>query len=200
MTKNKDDIARKEIIITGFGGQGIILAGKILGSAAVLGDKKESTLVQAYGPEARGGATSAQVIISTSTIHYPYVRHPHVLACMSQSGYDKFIGQLIEGGTLIIDPDLVKCEEDDPSVFAVPATRIAEEMGRVMMANIIMIGFIAALTGVVSVKSCRQAVTDAVPKGTEKMNVEAFNKGCDHANAVLKAREKKAMGKTGVSS
>ena len=74
----------KEITLTGFGGQGIVLAGRILGAAAALGDHKESTLVQSYGPEARGGACSAQVIISDGTIHYPYVRRPDILVCMSQ--------------------------------------------------------------------------------------------------------------------
>jgi 2-oxoglutarate ferredoxin oxidoreductase subunit gamma len=200
MTKAKGDMARKEVIITGFGGQGIILAGRILGRAAVLGDKKESTLVQTYGPEARGGACSAQVIISTHTIHYPYVRHPHVLSCMSQPGYDRYIDQLSQGGTLIIDPDLVKSTGEDTTVFSVPATRIAEELGKAMMANIIMTGFITAVTGVVSIESARKAVVDSVPKGTEKMNVEAFDKGCDYGLAILKGREKKAMGKTEVSS
>ena len=95
MTKAQDqNKAIKEIIITGFGGQGIILAGRILGKAAALGDHKESTLVESYGPESRGGACSAQVIISDKTIHYPYVGYPDILICMSQSGYDKFIGHI----------------------------------------------------------------------------------------------------------
>ncbi len=200
MTRGKVKVERKEIIITGFGGQGIILAGRILGRAAVIGDKKESTLVQNYGPEARGGACSAQVIISENIIHYPYVRRPFVLSCMSQPGYDKYIDLLAEGGTLIIDPDLVKSKGEDSSLFSVPATRIAEELGRAMMANIIMTGFITAVTGIVSVESARRAVADSVPKGTEKMNVEAFDKGCDYGLAILKGREKKAMGKKGVSS
>jgi 2-oxoglutarate ferredoxin oxidoreductase subunit gamma len=200
MTRGKGDAFRKEIIITGFGGQGIVLAGRILGRAAVLGDKKESTLVQNYGPEARGGACSAQVIIAGHAIHYPYIRRPHVLSCMSQPGFDKYIGQLAEGGTLIIDPDLVKFSGDEVSLFSVPATRLAEELGNTMMANIIMTGFITAITGIVSVESARKAVADSVPKGTEKMNVAAFDKGSDYGMAILKGREKKAMGKTGVSS
>ena len=82
--------SQTEIIVTGFGGQGIILAGRILGMAASLVDKKESTLVQAYGPESRGGACNAQVIISDTPIHYPYVNTPKILVAMSQAGYDKF--------------------------------------------------------------------------------------------------------------
>ena len=137
MAKERKDTTRQEILITGFGGQGIVLAGRILGKAAVLGDNKESTLVQAYGPEARGGACSAQVIISEEAIHYPYVRRPHILVCMSQSGFDKFIDQLNEGGTLLIDQDLVKPRGYNGPVFAIPSTRMAEELGRKMMANII---------------------------------------------------------------
>ncbi|SPD76453.1 2-oxoglutarate synthase subunit KorC [uncultured Desulfobacterium sp.] len=197
MKKAIDDITRTEIIITGFGGQGIVLAGKILGKAAVLGDNKESTLVQAYGPEARGGACSAQVIISEGSIHYPYVRRPHVLVCMSQGGFDKFVSQLRDGGTLIIDQDLVKARGYDHPIFSIPSTRLAEEMGRKMMANIIMLGFLTAVTGVVSIKAALNAVIESVPKGTENTNKTAFNKGCDYGLAVLKGKEKKAIGKTG---
>ncbi len=197
MTKEKEDATRKEVLITGFGGQGIVLAGRILGKAAVIGDQKESTLVQAYGPEARGGACSAQVIISQGTIHYPYVRHPHILVCMSQGGYDKFIHQLRNDGTLLTDQDLVKPGRLDIPVFAVPATRMAEELGRKMMANIIMLGFLTAVTGVVSVKAALDTVMSSVPKGTEDMNATAFSKGSDYGFALLKAKEKKAIGKTG---
>lgn len=185
------------IIVTGFGGQGIILAGRILGMSASLGDKKESTLVQAYGPEARGGACSAQVIIADQVIHYPYVRRPDVLVCMSQAGFDKFIGQMKEGGTLLIDKDLVQPKGVSGDFFSIPSSRMAEELGRIMLANIIMLGFFTAVTGAVSVDAARDAVVKSVPKGTEEMNATAFNKGCDYGLAVLKGREKKASGKAG---
>ena len=209
MKKSPSDITKKnltprrqEILFTGFGGQGIVLAGRILGKAAVIGDKKESTLVQAYGPEARGGACSAQVIIADDAIHYPYVRHSDVLVCMSQGGFDKFIGDMKETGILIIDQDLVNPHgalpkgKEDP-YFAIPATRMAEELGRKMMANIIMLGFFTAVTGAISVNAARNAVTESVPKGTEKMNIKAFTKGYDYGLAVLKGRKKKASGKRG---
>lgn len=184
-------------MITGFGGQGIVLAGLVLGKAAALGDHKESTFVQSYGPEARGGACSAQVIISDRSIHYPYVRNPDILACMSQAGYEKFVGQIKEDGILLIDQDLVHPPRMDKDLFSIPSTQMAEELGRVMMANIIMLGFLTAITGVVSVKAARDAVAASVPKGTEEINVTAFGKGCDYGLAVLKGREKKAAGKTG---
>ncbi len=187
----------QEITITGFGGQGIVLAGRILGKAAAIGDHKESTFVQSYGPEARGGACSAQVIISEASIYYPYVRQPDILVCMSQAGFDKFIGQLKEDGTLLIDQDLVHPTHLERDFFAIPSTRLAEELGRVMMANIIMLGFLTSITGAVSMEAARKAVTESVPKGTEKMNENAFTKGYDYGLAVLKGRQKKATGKTG---
>jgi len=196
MTNEKRGAGRQEIIFTGFGGQGIVLAGRILGKAAVLGDHRHSTLIQAYGPEARGGACSAQVIIADGTIHYPYVRHPDILVCMSQGGFDKFIVEMKEEGMLLIDQDLVQPKNADKEPFSIPSTRMAEELGRKMMANIIMLGFFAAITKAVSVDSALNAVTESVPKGTEKMNTNAFNKGWDYGLAVLKGREKKAMGKT----
>ena len=198
MTEEKRGARRQEIVFTGFGGQGIILAGRILGKAAVIGDHRESTLVQAYGPEARGGACSAQVIIADQPIHYPYVRRPDVLVCMSQAGFDKFIGQMKEGGTLLIDKDLVQPKGVSGDFFSIPSSRMAEEMGRIMMANIIMLGFFTAVTGAVSVASARDAVMKSVPEGSEEMNATAFNKGCDYGLAVLKGREKKASGKAGV--
>lgn len=186
-----------EIIVTGFGGQGIVLAGSILGKAAALGDKKESTLVQSYGPESRGGACSAQVVISDSMIHYPYIRHPDVLVCMSQSGYEKYISGIKEDSTLIIDQDLVKPGKIDRDYFSIPATRLAEEMGRKMMANIIMIGFFTAITKLISLDAAKDTVTKSVPKGTEEQNIAAFTKGYDYGLAKLKGREKKASGQTG---
>jgi 2-oxoglutarate ferredoxin oxidoreductase subunit gamma len=197
MTQEARGARRQEIVFTGFGGQGIVLAGRILGKAAVIGDHRQSTLVQAYGPEARGGACSAQVIIADQAIHYPYVRRPDVLVCMSQAGFDKFIDQMKEGGTLLIDKDLVQPKGVPGDFFSIPSSRMAEELGRIMMANIIMLGFFTAVTGAVSVDAARDAVMKSVPKGTEEMNATAFNKGCDYGLAVLKGREKKARGKAG---
>ena len=189
--------ANTEIIITGFGGQGIVLAGKILGEAAALGDRKESTLVQSYGPESRGGACSAQVIVSDRSIHYPYIRRPDILVCMSQSGYEKYIDALKEDGILLFDQDLVRPAKIAKDAFAIPATRMAEELGRKMMANIIMIGFFTAITGKISLAAAKTTVTGSVPKGTEEKNIKAFTKGYDFGLALLKGREKKAAGKTG---
>jgi 2-oxoglutarate ferredoxin oxidoreductase subunit gamma len=190
---------RREIVFTGFGGQGIVLAGRIVGEAASLGDHRESTLTQSYGPEARGGACSAHVIIADGAIHYPYVRRPDILVCMSQGGYDKFGNLLKDEGTLIIDEDLVPSvsPSEGADFFAIPATRMAEELGRKMMANIVMVGFFTAVTGTLTIESAREAVAGAVPKNTIEMNLNAFTKGHDYGLAILKGRMKKAEGKKG---
>ena len=190
--------SQTEIIVTGFGGQGIILAGRILGMAASLVDKKESTLVQAYGPESRGGACNAQVIISDTPIHYPYVNTPQILVAMSQAGYDKFAPALLADSVLLVDQDLVNPEQAVCDHFAIPATRMAENLGNKMMANIIMIGFCTAITGAVSTEAAQSTIVKSVPKGTEERNVEAFTKGYDYGLSTLKGREKRAAGQTGV--
>ncbi len=198
--KQEQKKLQQDVIITGFGGQGIVLAGRIFGQAAALGDHKESTLIQSYGPESRGGACSAQVVISDRTIHYPYIKSPDILICMSQSGYDKYIGQLADDGLLLIDQDLVHSPKGASDFYSIPATRMAEELGRKMMANIIMIGFSTAITKAISLEAAKNAVTGSVPKGTEELNIKAFTKGCDYGLATLKSREKKAAGKTGAIS
>jgi 2-oxoglutarate ferredoxin oxidoreductase subunit gamma len=202
MTENKKNRkTNNKVIITGFGGQGIVLAGRILGQAAALGDRKESSLVQSYGPESRGGACSAQVVISDALIHYPYIKHPDILVCMSQGGFEKYIDQIVQDGVLIFDQDLVRASRAEvPETYSIPATRMAEELGRKMMANIIMLGFFTAVTKAISMKAAQDAVAVSVPKGTEELNINAFKKGCDYGLATLKGREKKATGKAGAIS
>jgi len=191
----------KKIIITGFGGQGVILAGRILGQAASLGDHMESTLIESYGPESRGGSCSAQVVIAEKTVHYPYINTPDILICLSQAGYEKFSSQIAQNGTLLIDEDLVHNTKGNKSVlYAIPATRKAEKLGQKMMANIIMLGFATAITNMISTDSACKAISDSVPKGTEEQNVNAFHKGYDYGLTTLKGLEKKAGSKTGVAS
>jgi 2-oxoglutarate ferredoxin oxidoreductase subunit gamma len=198
MTSKSHAGDKMEILITGFGGQGIVLAGQIVGKAASLIDHKESTLTQSYGPEARGGYCSAQVIISDKFIHFPYVRQPDILVCMSQGGYDKYAAMIKETSILIVDQNLVN-PGDIPAdrCFAIPATRMAEEMGRKMMANIVMVGFFTAITQAVSLDAARSTVSGSVPRGTEALNLAAFDKGYDFGLATLKGRRKKAEGKKG---
>jgi len=168
-----------EIIISGYGGQGVILNGNILGKAAAIYDKINATLVQSYGPEARGGACSAHVIISDSTISYPYVHKPEILVSMSQEGYENNIDSLQDGGLILTDSDLVKKRRKEESrlSYSIPATRIAEKLGNKMMTNIVMLGYLASLSHAVNVESLKKAVKDSVPKGTEETNLKAFESG-----------------------
>jgi len=170
---------RKEVRITGYGGQGVILSAHVLGTAATLHEGLEATMTQAFGPEARGSACSAQIVFSDEPIDYPYVRKVDVLVAMSQEGFDLYIGGLKEDGILLYEEDLVDLGEHAgrPNSFGVPATRIAEELGRRIVLNMAMLGFVAAMTDLVSAESVRKAIADSVPPGTEELNLKAFEGG-----------------------
>jgi len=176
-----------EVRLCGFGGQGIILAGKIAGTGAALYDDREVTLTQSYGPESRGGACSAALIISGRPILYPHVASPSVMVAMSQEAYTTYREQLAEDGVMLIDADLVEPDPDtDQRLVPIPATRIAEqELGRRIVANIVMLGALTAVTQVVSKEAMRQAVLDSVPKGTEELNMRAFQIGYEYAKGLL---------------
>ncbi len=172
-------MATTEIKLGGFGGQGVILAGMIVGKAAALFDHKEATLTQAFGPEARGSSCSAQLVVSDDRILYPYVQRPHIMVLMSQDAYTRFAPEVAPGGTLLIEEDLVQPGDvpDGIKLFKVPATRIAEEIGRRMVLNIVMVGFFTSVTKLVNHDAVRQAVLDSVPKGTTDINLKAFERG-----------------------
>jgi 2-oxoglutarate ferredoxin oxidoreductase subunit gamma len=175
-------MSRTEIRLTGFGGQGIILSGYIVGKAAAIHDKKQATFTQSYGPESRGGACSAQVIISDEPVSYPHLINPSILVVMSQEAYNKYAPTLGDGALLIVDQDLVETGDlpGDVKLLSVPATRLAEELGRKIVANIVMLGFFAAVTDVVSVEAMREAILSSVPEGTEELNLKAFEKGYEY--------------------
>lgn len=180
----------KEILITGFGGQGIVLTGNILGMAATLYDNRHATMTQSYGPEARGGSCSSQVVISNEPILFPYVEHPQVMICMSQAGFQKNCTMLVDGGTMIWDTDLVTPEALNQQwrCFNIPATRFAEELGNKMMANIVMLGFVSAVCELVAPESLKQAVLKTVPPKTREKNELAFERGREYGGEILKAR------------
>ena len=179
---------RTEIKIGGFGGQGIILSGYILGRAASIYDGKFATMIQAFGPEARGSACSAQLIVSNERITYPYIIAPNLMVVMSQEAYSKFSSELIPGGTLITEEELVTLNNlrKDIKHFSIPATRFAEELGKKMVLNIVMMGFTTAISNVVNEKAMIDAVKVSVPKGTEDLNLQAFLKGLEYGKNFLK--------------
>ena len=182
---------KQEIRLAGFGGQGIILSGHILGKAAALFENKNAVFTQSYGPEARGGSCSADVVLSEEAIHYPKVGSPHVLVLMSQGAWTTYGGSIRPKGILIVDSDLVKLPEDLPevTVYKVPSTRMAEELGRKIVANIVMLGAVAALGGIVTYESLKQSVLASIPPGTEKLNVEAFDKGYEYGRKLIDPSE-----------
>ena len=171
---------RKEIRFGGFGGQGIILMGKIVGMASAIYDKKNSVFTPSYGPEARGGAASSNVVIGNEEIDYPYVTRPDILVVMSQEAYEKYAPALKDDGMLIIDEDLVKLKDGEGNVHKIPATRIAEEMGKKIVANIVMLGFFASVTKAVSFDALKKAVMQSVPPRFRELNEEALKKGYDY--------------------
>ena len=185
---------RDEIVIGGLGGQGIVLAGYIMGKAAALFDQKNATHTQDYGPEARGGSCRTQVVISDRNISYPYIDNPSVLAVMSQGAYNTYSSTMRPDTLLLIDEDLVKPKKSkNTRLFAIPATRIAQELGRTAVANIVMLGFITAVTRVVSVEAMKKAVLESVPRGTEELNTKAFDRG--YAYGLEKVETSEGTGK-----
>jgi 2-oxoglutarate ferredoxin oxidoreductase subunit gamma len=167
---------RLEIRLAGSGGQGLILAGIILAEAAGVYDGKFVCQTQSYGPEARGGASKAEVVISDAPIDYPKAIQPDVLLALNQKSLEAFSADLKPGGLLLVDADLVK-EAPASRVLALPFTRIARDLGRTMAANIVALGALAQLTGAVSLESLTAAVLARVPKGTEDLNRQALAAG-----------------------
>jgi len=175
-------MATSEIRITGFGGQGVILCGYIIGKAASIYNDQHATLTQSFGPEARGSACSAQVVVSDERVLYPYVTAPQVMLALSHDGYVTHKDTLADECVILYEGDLVKLDKHGPKVrsYGIPATRFAEELGRKIVLNIVMLGFFGAVGGVVPGKALRKAVETSVPAGTEELNLKAFDKGYEY--------------------
>jgi 2-oxoglutarate ferredoxin oxidoreductase subunit gamma len=170
---------RHEIRFSGFGGQGIILAAVILGRAAALYDGKNAVQTQVYGPEARGGASMSAVIIDDEPILYPEVSVPDIYVIMSQEGFERYGAKAPKEAVMLIDSDMV---EGRPACtfHEIPATSEARNtLGKVIVANIVMLGALVAATGIVSDTAIEKAVLDSVPKGTEKLNLAALKRGLE---------------------
>jgi len=181
-----------EIRLAGFGGQGVILSAIVLGKAASIFQGAFATMTQSFGPEARGGACSAQLIISENPVLYPYVSKPDILVVMSQEAYSRFVPELKDNGILIVEQDLVRVSElkGNIQIFSVPATRIAEELGKRMVLNSVMVGFFTAVTRLLDPDAVRKAVSDSVPASFQELNLQAFEKGFEYgttAHAVTPA-------------
>jgi 2-oxoglutarate ferredoxin oxidoreductase subunit gamma len=178
-----------EIRVAGFGGQGVILSAIVLGKAASIYQGAYATMTQNFGPEARGGACSAQLVVSESPVLYPYVTVPDILVVMSQEAYVKFGSELKDGGIMIVEQDLVRVGDlkKNIQVYSIPATRIAEELGKRMVLNSVMVGFFTAVTRLLEPDAVRKAVADSVPSNFRELNLKAFERGLESGIAALTA-------------
>ncbi|UCF92918.1 MAG: 2-oxoacid:acceptor oxidoreductase family protein [Desulfobacterales bacterium] len=174
-----------DLTIAGVGGQGSILAGVILGSAAVTYDHKYATQTQAYSSELRGGFAATWVIISDEPIEFPRVTHPDILVAQAQDSITRFVDVLKPDGILIVDDDMVREIPDKiKRIFKVPATSIARnQMKAPVTANMVMLGALCQVTAVVSRQALESAIVQAVPKGKDRLNLEAFNWGFEKVQA-----------------
>jgi 2-oxoglutarate ferredoxin oxidoreductase subunit gamma len=151
---------RTEVRFAGFGGQGIIKSGIIVAAAACIHAGKNAVQTQSYGPESRGGACKSEVVISEEEIDFPKVVQPDVLVVMSQHAYNEYGEDVKSGGVVIMDPDMIPHEKDlkNVKVFRVPATKIAEELGRKIVANIVMLGAFVSITNLLNESAIRESI------------------------------------------
>jgi len=177
MQENK----RFEIRVAGFGGQGVVTIGRILGGAFTIHEGINSVNTRSYGPEARGGACRSEVVVSRGEIHYPSVRKADVLVALSQPALDKYIQDLKEGGILLIDPNSVKDVPKTLVCYEVPAMEIAHSLDDFKYQNSVVLGALAALLkSMIKKESLKSAVSENVPPETIEKNIEAFEAGWAH--------------------
>jgi 2-oxoglutarate ferredoxin oxidoreductase subunit gamma len=180
---------RTEVRFAGFGGQGIIKSGIITATAACIHSGENAVQTQSYGPESRGGACKSEVVISEEEIDFPKVVEPDILVLMSQYAYNEYAEDVKRGGTIIMDPDMIPHEKNlaNVKVFKIPATKIAEELGKKIVANIVMLGAFVAITSILDKNAVKESIKANIPKGTEELNLAAFEKGYEYAKSLLKS-------------
>ncbi|MCB2141407.1 2-oxoacid:acceptor oxidoreductase family protein [bacterium] len=187
-----------EIRMSGFGGQGIILMGKVLGSAAALHHGHHVTLIQSYGPETRGSSCRVDLILDRHPINYPYLDRPHLLVALSQAAYQQHRPSLVSGGMLIYEEDLVVLGENDQNGNAglesvirhpIPAVSLAEECGGRIMANMIVLGYIAANNEWVGMDALAQTIKDKMPSALASKNLLALQRGYEYGLEYLTREE-----------
>ncbi|HDS30683.1 MAG TPA: pyruvate ferredoxin oxidoreductase [Firmicutes bacterium] len=180
-------MTQTDVVISGFGGQGVILTGLVLGKTVSIFSDGFATMTQNFGPEARGGACTAQVVVDDEPIRYPYVQKPSILIAMSQEAFQKHEPNLIPGGILLYEDELVDPNNirSDIRAYGVPAARFAEELGNSMVLNIIMLGFLSGVTGLVTPEACKKAIASSVPGHLVALNHKAFDKGYDYGRGKI---------------
>ena len=171
---------RQEIRISGFGGQGVVLAGFLLGKAFSLYQDLEAVMTQSYGPEARGGASSSSIVVADYPIAYPFVQEADVLIALSQEGYTRYRGEAKPEAIIIIDECLVT-PKPDVQPFGIPATKLAEGLGRRIVANVVILGYFCAISDVITREAMEEAIRTSVKPRTLSLNLEAFEVGFAYA-------------------
>ncbi len=177
---------KKDIRICGFGGQGVILAGFIIGKAASVFMDYHAVQSQSYGPEARGGAARSEVIISDEKIGYPRPIGVDCLVAMSQESFDSYRDDIREDTVIIVDPDLVKKHEIGRPLYRVQALKIAEDLGNKIVTNIVMVGAFTSIFKVLKPEAVKESVIDSVPKKFIDLNTKAFERGFEAGENALK--------------
>lgn len=175
-----------EIMISGLGGQGVVLAGQILGKAAVYSGKN-AVQTQSYGAEARGSAAKSEVIISDGKIGFPMVRKCDILIAMSQEAVEKNVKDLKEGGLFLIDSTTVRSvPKTKARIFKIPATETSTKvLGGKLYANMIMLGALVKITGMVNEESMEKVISDTFPEKFVSINIEAYKKGKELAHMLF---------------
>jgi 2-oxoglutarate ferredoxin oxidoreductase subunit gamma len=177
---------KKEIRICGFGGQGVILAGFIIGKAASVFMNYNAVQSQSYGPEARGGAARSEVIVSDGKIGYPRPTSVDLFVAMSQESFDTYRDDIRDDTVIVIDPDLVPKHNIGRSVYKVHAQKIAEELGNKIVTNIVMVGASTSIFGLLDHEAVRKSVLDSVPSRFKELNEKAFEKGLEAGKNAIK--------------
>ncbi len=177
---------RMEIRLAGSGGQGLLLAGAVLADAVGKNEHRHVVQSNSYGPEARGGASKTELVISDEPIDFPKTENLDVLLVMSQPAFEKYCSDLSEGGMLIVDTTNVpECSIEN--ALKVPITKVAaDDVGRIITANLVALGVVVGATGVAKEESVVAAIRDRVPPGTEELNIAAFKAGLEMAKGAAK--------------
>jgi 2-oxoglutarate ferredoxin oxidoreductase subunit gamma len=175
-------MTRREIRLQGIGGQGIISAGRLIGAAATLHDRKEAVMTEDYSPYITGGWSRADLVISDEPIDYPLVTKPDILVAMSQEGFDDNWKSTVPDATIIVEQGIVKiCPVEGRKVFAVPALATAEGLGKRVVANIVVLGFLTAKTDVVNREALERAILTRYASAAD-LNRRAFQRGVELAS------------------
>jgi 2-oxoglutarate ferredoxin oxidoreductase subunit gamma len=177
---------KKDIRICGFGGQGVILSGFIIGKAASVFMDYNAVQSQSYGPEARGGAARSEVIVSDEKIGYPRPTSVDLLVAMSQESFDTYRDDIKNDTVIVVDPNLVPKHNIGRPVYKIEAQKIAESLGNKIVTNIVMVGASTSIFGLLDEDAVKKAVLDSVPSRFKDLNEKAYEKGLEAGKNALK--------------